>query len=187
MSVYLIHSAKGTSWNKKGHKYISKHRSPSGKMVYVYKQKNNNSSVGSRSDSSDYQQFLENQFNNMAEDMQSTHTYSSYNQMMNELNIDPLMSYSEMLNTMFPTSVPTADKTKLLKTFKELYKANGYDKSDVEKVLRDPEIAEVFGTTGISKTEISNFLGTGHVNISSGREAHVDPSIKPKKVFKRTK
>lgn len=36
---YLIHSAKGTSWEKKDHKYVSK-KQVNGKWAYVYNKKN---------------------------------------------------------------------------------------------------------------------------------------------------
>lgn len=36
--LFLIHSAKGTTWTKKGHSYIKKYKGPNGKWVYVYSQ-----------------------------------------------------------------------------------------------------------------------------------------------------
>lgn len=34
---YLIHSAKGSTWSKKDHKYVKKYKNNSGNWVYIYK------------------------------------------------------------------------------------------------------------------------------------------------------
>ena len=39
---FLVHSAKGTSWEKKDHKYVFRKRGKNGKWIYVYKNQYNN-------------------------------------------------------------------------------------------------------------------------------------------------